>query len=201
MRTFFVQSPSFFALRRNTSFAVATRCVSHARAMQMNRTDLPTSASHFWQVTRTKRTRINKRLASLSQTHRNKLTLQLFLCFPHRRRCLQLEILNGICEKFLALCTPSQNTTNQRVVFVTITAWFENPTINRVQLIDVLRLSPQNVTNFLRSMPSERRFLFERGQPDYAFLLVSLSHKYCTNHRSICVQNERVHSMSSFFTY
>ncbi len=27
------------------------------------------------------------------------------------------------------------------------------------------------------------------------------SHKYCTNHRSICVQNEWVHSMSSFFTY
>ncbi len=28
-----------------------------------------------------------------------------------------------------------------------------------------------------------------------------ISHKYCTNQRSICVQNERVHSMSSFFTY
>ncbi len=26
-------------------------------------------------------------------------------------------------------------------------------------------------------------------------------HKYCTNQRSICVQNERVHSTSSFFTY
>ncbi len=26
-------------------------------------------------------------------------------------------------------------------------------------------------------------------------------HKYCTNQRSICVQNERVRSTSSFFTY
>ncbi len=29
----------------------------------------------------------------------------------------------------------------------------------------------------------------------------ALCYKYCTNQRSICVQNERVHSMSSFFTY
>ncbi len=35
----------------------------------------------------------------------------------------------------------------------------------------------------------------------YQPLHTEICHKYCTNQRSICVQNERVRSMSSFFTY